>query len=151
MSRSDVVRSDSDIVLDKVGTKTEQRRYDAWQMRLRGTDWEQICKTVGYSSVKVAQVDLRAYVLSCMVQTDEDHRQEVMTMELAKLDALQNAVWDAAMAGDTKAVDSALKVINTRMKLLGLDTPTQGQQVTNNTVVVAGSSEEFIQRLQLVE
>lgn len=150
MSPSDVVRSDGDIVLATVGSSTEQRRYDAWQMRLRGTDWEQICKTVGYSSVKVAQVEVRAYITESMVRVDKEHREEVIHTELGRLDALLEAVWDQAMMGDTKAVDSALKVITTRAKLLGLD---QQQEVTvnNNTVLVSGSSEEFIQRLQLVE
>ena len=150
MSPSDIVRSDSDIVLRPVGTSTEQQRYDAWQMRLRGTDWQQICKTVGFSSVKVAQVEVRAYIGECMVRIDSDHREEVLHTELARLDELMDAVWDSAMAGDTKAVDSVLKVITTRMKLLGLDTQ-QEVTVTNNTVLVHGTSEEFIARLQLVE
>jgi hypothetical protein len=150
MSPSDVVRSDSDIVLKPVGSSTEQRRYDAWQMRLRGTDWQQICKTVGYSSVKVAQVEVRAYITESMVRIDAEHREEVLHTELARLDELMDAVWDMAMTGDTKAVDSVLKVINTRMKLLGLDTQ-QEVTVNNNTVLVHGTSEEFIARLQLVE
>jgi hypothetical protein len=150
MSPSDVVRSDSDIVLKPVGTSTEQQRYDAWQMRLRGTDWQQICKTVGFSSVKVAQVELRAYIGECMVRIDNEHREEVLHTELARLDELMDAVWDAAMMGETKAVDAVLKVINTRMKLLGLDQQ-QTATVTNNTVLVSGNSEEFIKRLQLVE
>jgi hypothetical protein len=117
MSRSDVVRSDSDIVLAEVGTATEQKRYDAWQMRLRGTDWEQICKTVGFSSVKVAQVEVRAYITESAVRIDAEHREEALHYELGRLDNLLEAVWDMAMTGDTKAVDSALKVINARMKL----------------------------------
>jgi hypothetical protein len=150
MSRSDVVRSDSDIVLKPVGSDTEQRRYDAWQMRLRGTDWQQICKTVGFSSVKVAQVEVRAYIMESMVRIDSEHREEVLHTELSRLDELMDAVWDMAMTGDTKAVDSVLKVINTRMKLLGLDVQ-QEVTVNNNTVLVHGTSEEFISRLQLVE
>jgi hypothetical protein len=144
------VRSDSDIVLAEVGTATEQKRYDAWQMRLRGTDWEQICKTVGFSSVKVAQVEVRAYITESAVRIDAEHREEALHYELGRLDNLLEAVWDMAMTGDTKAVDSALKVINARMKLLGLDQP-QEVTVNNNTVLVHGTSEEFISRLQLVE
>jgi hypothetical protein len=150
MSQSDVVRSDRDIVLARVGTDTEQKRYDAWQMRLRGTDWEQVCKTVGFSSVKVAQVEVRAYITESAVRIDAEHREEALQFELGRLDSLLEAVWDAAMMGDTKAVDSALRVINSRAKLLGLDQP-QEVTVNNNTVLVSGTQEEFIKRLQLVE
>jgi glutamate racemase len=73
-------------------------------------------------------------------------------MELERLDSLLNAVWDQAMTGDTKAVDSALKVINARAKLLSLDQLTATQTTQNfNTVVVSGDSKDFISSLKLVE
>ena len=38
-------------------------------------------------------------------------RKEILGMELLRLDALQDAVWDSAMMGDPKSVDSAIKII----------------------------------------
>jgi len=44
-------------------------------------------------------------------------------LELLRLDELLNALWDTAIAGDLKAVDRVLKVMERRAKLLGLDAP----------------------------
>jgi hypothetical protein len=83
---------------------------------------------------------------------DNARKEEVLNLELARLDALQDAVWDQAMTGDTKAVDSALKVINMRAKLLGLEILAQNPStVTNNTVVVSGDTQDFIRSLKLVD
>ncbi|MGA7688339.1 MAG: hypothetical protein WCA29_03820 [Jiangellales bacterium] len=41
-------------------------------------------------------------------------------MELHLLDRLQQAVWEDAVSGDVCAVDDVLKVIDRRIKLLGL-------------------------------
>lgn len=149
MSPQDV-RGDGQVAL-LTGTVSEQKAYDAYQMRQRGTSWEQVCKTVGYSSIKVAQVELRRYLTDLAVRVDADHREEVLAMEVGRLDALMEAVWDQAMSGDAKAVDSALKVISLRSKLLGLEALSQQGTVTNNTVVVTGSTEEFIHSLKLVD
>lgn len=150
MNQTDV-RSDGQVAL-LTGTTTDQKAYDAYQMRQRGSSWEQVCKTVGYSSIKVAQVELRRYLTDIAVRVDVEHREEVLAMEVGRLDSLMEAVWDQAMTGDTKAVDSALKIIGMRAKLLGLEALTQvSGTVTNNTVVVTGSTEEFIHSLKLVD
>lgn len=145
------VRSDGQVAL-LTGTVSDQKAYDAYQMRQRGSSWEQVCKTVGYSSVKVAQVELRRYLTDMAVRVDIENREEVLAMEMGRLDSLMEAVWDQAMTGDTKAVDSALKIISMRSKLLGLEALTQtAGTVTNNTVVVTGNTEEFIHSLKLVD
>lgn len=145
------VRSDGQVAL-LTGSTVDQKAYDAYQMRQRGTSWEQVCKTVGYSSVRVAQVELRRYLTDMAVRVDIEHREEVLGMELGRLDSLMEAVWDQAMTGDAKAVESVLKIINMRSKLLGLEALTQtAGTVTNNTVVVTGSTEEFIHSLKLVD
>ena len=41
-------------------------------------------------------------------------------MEGDRLDALQAAVWEKALAGDPKAVDQCLQIIDRRAKLFGL-------------------------------
>jgi hypothetical protein len=47
-------------------------------------------------------------------------------LEIARLDALQAAVWDNALAGDTAAVTGVLRIIEQRSKLLGLGRQLQG-------------------------
>jgi len=149
MSPSDVEMLRTDGLAIR-GTVRDQA-YQAYQLHLSGKDWEEVAKTIGYSSGKSAQVEVRQYITKAAVQMDNAKREEVLTLELSRLDALQAAVWDAAMEGDTKAVDSVLKVMSHRAKLLGLELLAQNTgTVTNNTVVVTGNSEEFIQSLKLV-
>jgi len=123
----------------------------AYNLKKAGKTWDEIATIVGYANGKVASVEVRRYITEAAAVLGHKEREEVLHIELDRLDALLDAVWDTAMQGDTKAVDSALRVINTRAKLLGLELLTQTQgTVTNNTVVVTGNSEEFIQSLKLV-
>ena len=78
---------------------------------------------------------------------DNAYKRELLSMELDRLDDLQRAVWQDAINGDLKAVETALKIIQTRAKVLGLDN-VQSATVTNNTIVVAGTSEEYINALR---
>jgi hypothetical protein len=127
------------------------KAYQAYRLSLEGQDWDQIARTLGYKTGRVAQVEVRQYITRAATQQDIARKEEVLDIEMRRLDALQAAVWPAAMEGDTKAVDSVLRVMGHRAKLLGLELIAQGGNVTNNTVVVAGNTEEFIRSLKLVD
>lgn len=147
MSRS-VVRDDGAIEVARNGDKG----YEAYQLRMQGMSWEEIANTVGYATGKSASVEVRRYVTDAATRLDKEQREEVLTIELDRLDALLNAVWTPAMSGDTRAVDSCLKIIGTRAKLLALDQlSATTTNVTNNTVVVTGKTEDFIRTLQEID
>lgn len=144
------MREDGQLVI--AGSAEKDKAYTAYQLHLSGKDWETVAKMVGYGSGQSAAVEVRQYITRAAVQMDNARKEEVLNLELARLDALQDAVWDQAMTGDTKAVDSALKVINMRAKLLGLEILAQNPStVTNNTVVVSGDTQDFIRSLKLVD
>jgi hypothetical protein len=66
-------------------------------------------------------------------------RESILGLELIRLDALQAAVWPAAMMGDPKSVDSAVRIISARAKITGLE---QVDPVVNkNLVLVMGDKE----------
>jgi len=46
---------------------------------------------------------------------------ELVEVEVARCDQLQLAVWPKAIKGDTRAIAAALKVMERRARLLGLD------------------------------
>jgi len=48
---------------------------------------------------------------------------QVLDLELARLDALLMACWAQAKSGHLGAIDRALRVLDRRAKLLGLDAP----------------------------
>ena len=144
--------SPSEIRDDGLPVISEDKGYSAYQLKKAGHDWNEIAKIVGYANGKVAAVEVRRYVTEVATILTKEQREEVLSLELDRLDSLLNAVWDNAMTGDTKAVDSALRVINTRAKLLGLELLSQtAGNVTNNTVVVTGNTEDFIRSLKAVD
>lgn len=63
----------------------------------------------------------------------EDHQR----LELARLDALQAALWDKAMAGDVDAAREVRAVIMARCRLLGLDQREKGSAWAPRTVVLS--------------
>lgn len=146
--------SRSDIRDDGLPVIAEDKGYSAYQLKRAGHTWPEIAKMVGYASGNVAAVEVRRYITESAAILSVEQREETLHLELDRLDCLLNAVWDTAMTGDTKAVDSALKVINMRAKLLGLDLLSQSSSnVTNNnnTVVVTGNTEDFIKSLKMVD
>jgi hypothetical protein len=51
----------------------------------------------------------------------EFRRAEAIRLEALRLDELQDGIWDRAMAGDPRSVEVALKVLERRARLHGLD------------------------------
>lgn len=144
--------SPSDIRDDGLPVIVGEKPAAAYDLRKQGKTWEEVASIVGYASKTVAQVEVKRYLTETATKMDAEERERILTLELDRLDSLLNAVWDQAMTGDTKAVDSAIKVINTRAKLLSLETLSQSAgTVTNNTVVVTGDTHDFIRSLKLVD
>src|SRR3990172_3254035 len=46
---------------------------------------------------------------------------QVMQIELTRLDRALNAIWANVLAGDDKAINNLLKIMERRAKLLGMD------------------------------
>jgi hypothetical protein len=89
-------------------------------LRKSGMTWEGIANLTGYANASGAY---RAYQRAAerMVRPNlEEHRD----IELERLDRIQAGLWDKAITGDTRAVDSLLRVFDRRARLLGLDAPT---------------------------
>jgi len=65
------------------------------------------------------------------------------SLENARLDALQQALWDAAMTGDVKAVTAIVHIVHARVRLNGLEAARGGfgdTTLTPRTVVVPPTS-----------
>jgi hypothetical protein len=64
------------------------------------------------------------------------------------MDALQAAFWDDALQGDRHAAEVVLKVIARRCKVMGYDKADESLAPPARTVVVGGTSEEYIGTLK---
>ena len=95
------------------------REARAVELLMAGRDYDHIAAELGYSSRSGAW---RA-VQRALRKRREEIAGEYLTLELDRLDALQAALWDAAMNGDPKVVEGVLKISDRRCELLGLVPP----------------------------
>ena len=123
--------------------------YHAYKQRQSGASWEQIAEDNGYSSADSAMTAVNTYLQRSALSQSEEWRREALQLELDRFDSLNVIAWDQAMAGDLRAVDTVLKIMGHRAKLLQLDVPTN----TNDgmrTLIVMGDTEEYVKSLKQV-
>ncbi|MCS5478727.1 hypothetical protein NYP18_03565 [Corynebacterium sp. YIM 101645] len=94
------------------------RRARAVGLRTEGLTIREIAEALDVS-VGTAWADLDTALRDVPAEDVDTLR----LVELERLDALQRAVWEAALSGDLQAVDRALKVIALRCRLMGLNAP----------------------------
>lgn len=103
-------------------TQVAGRRRAAVQLRIAGKSWAAIAQALGYDSKASAYTDVRRALEKAVTKLAiplEAHRQ----LELDRLDAMQNALWPKVLDADTKSIDTALRLMDRRARLLGLDAP----------------------------
>ena len=100
-----------------------ERRAQALDLRLAGYSFEAIGQQLGISK-QAAYKHVSTALETLHTQTDNSAEQ-LRALELERLDALLKGCWTAASAGDPESTRVALKVLERRAKLLGLDAPTK--------------------------
>ena len=101
---------------------TAKRRTQAIALRLAGMDFETIAERLGYASRQAATRDFHRAIAAARLE-ERQAVENLREVEGQRLDRLQAAVWAKAVKGDLKAVETVLKVIAQRSRLLGLDAP----------------------------
>lgn len=104
---------------------TAQRRAQAIQLRLSGVDWQTIANRLSYSDRAAACKDVTR-ALEANQTAARNAGEDLRTVELARLDRLQAALWAQALHGDHKVVDTLLRLMQRRAKMLGLDEAPDG-------------------------
>lgn len=137
--------SDDGMLVPVNDVKTrEEKAYRAYQMRLAGTSHAEIAQKLGYPNPRRVSTEIKLLVDKAVEAVSEERKSEVVELELDRLDALQNAVWGMAIGGDLKAVDSVLKIMTHRAKLLSLGSDTNNTAAS--TVII--SSEDYVNTLK---
>lgn len=103
--------------------ETIAREADVLRLRLEGFTFDAIAKQVGLGSPSAAH---DAYTRA-MKRTLQPAADEIREAELARLDAIQTRMWERMEAGELKAAEIILKVLDRRAKYLGLDSPLKVQ------------------------
>lgn len=124
-----------------------ERPYRVYQRRLCGESWEEIAAAEGYPTPRAAQYDMERYLDEGKALIAENSRRNMLALEIARLDALQHAVWPAAMRGVLPAVSIAQNLVLSRIKVLGLD-QAEDETSEGRTVVVPSDDEGYKQALE---
>jgi hypothetical protein len=96
--------------------KLQQRRAAALDYRLQGRAYYWIAKTLGCHPSTAHD-----YVVKALRDTIPREKAEaVLRLEMARLDAMQGAIFANAANGDIPSIDACLRIIHQRARLLGL-------------------------------
>jgi hypothetical protein len=119
---------------------TMLRRAKALELRRAGFTWQEIAnrKSLGYTSARNAQRDVHR-LLQQLIDTPA---KEVLAIELSRLDAITQALWQQVRNGDLPAIDRIYSAMRIRHSLLGLD-----QININHSVVTVSDLDREIERL----
>lgn len=101
---------------------TAQRRAQAIALRLAGMDYQTIAERLGYADRGAASKDVYR-ALEANLEAEAAAAATLRELEVQRLDRMQAAAWAKAAKGDLKAIETVLKIIDRRARLLGLDRP----------------------------
>lgn len=130
----------------------EDRPYRAHLLHLGGISWDEIAKLEFWPDGATAAAAVQRYLNEGRAVWADWRRAEGIATEVARLDALQAAVWRPAIAGNIPAVHEALGIIWKRIKLLRFDEREPGDTTDGEpmpTTVVIGST-HYARELQVL-
>ena len=101
------------------GIAAAERAAAAMTLRRSGATYPEIARQLGYADPSGAY---RA-VQRGLTETLQEPADELRAVELDRLDRMQMAHWSRALAGDVKATQMVLRIMERRARLAGLDRP----------------------------
>lgn len=110
-----------------------QRRTALVELRLSGCSFQEIAEALGYKSAANASKDF-SRVLDKQIMSQSQTIEQWRQAEILKLDRMLKALDRGIQLGNTRAIDSALKIMERRAKYLGLDKPQQVQVMTIDAI-----------------
>ena len=102
-----------------------EREHEALELRKAGATYRQIGKRLGISATSA-----HTRVMSALREMSEltgEKAAEVRGIELQRLDTMLLGLWSKARAGDVSAIDRAVKIMQRRADMLGLDAPKRSE------------------------
>ena len=100
------------------------REVKVLELRRAGLTWQRISEETGYADASGAYLAYKRAIKRTMQQPADELREQ----ELDRIDRLQLALWPKAMKGDNASVNTIVRLMERRARLLGLDTPIKIQQ-----------------------
>lgn len=110
------------------------KRLHALELAADGCSYDEIARRAGYAHRGSAH---RA-VFKALDEREVEEVEELRAVEVARLDRLMFALWDRALDGEVAATNAVLRIIEARMRILGLQgshTPRQVYQGPTSLVM----------------
>ena len=121
--------------------KALERRQKALELRKNGYDYKTIAKELNVT-IKTAFLDVKT-CLDEIRKTTHETAEDVLELELKRLDVAQAALMPKVQAGDTRAIDTLMRVQERRAKYLGLDAANK-LEVTGKGIVINLTPADFL-------
>ena len=102
-------------------TTDRVRQIEALNLRRAGASYQQIADRLGYSDYQSA---FRS-VQNLLKKMTSESVEELRAVENERLDTMQIAVWNDAVKGDDRAINTVIRISERRARLNGLDAPVQ--------------------------
>jgi hypothetical protein len=112
-----------------------ERQRAALELRKAGKSYEAIAQELGYGGPSSAHNAVKAALRKTLQEPADDLR----ALEVARMDAMLDGLWPKVLDGNPRAVEVAIKVLERRARLLGLDAP----QKINIEQVIAETADRF--------
>jgi orotate phosphoribosyltransferase-like protein len=114
------------------------RRIRAVELLASGCTYQQVADQLGYTSRGTAY----SVVAKALREQTAEAVADLRDLEIARLDALQHALWDAAMTGDVRSATVIVKIVQARVHLNGLEPARGGFGTTSAPQTVVMRSTE---------
>ena len=110
------------------------------ELRRAGLTFQRISEEVGFADASGAYIAYKR----AMKRTLQQPADELREAELDRVDRLQLALWPKAMKGDNTSINTIIRLMERRARLIGLDTPIKVQNEV--TVIDGGDLDERVRQ-----
>lgn len=126
-----------------------ERPYRAFKLHQQGLEWDLVAAREKYPTASAAEYDVRRYLREGKALVSDYTRREMLTLEVARLNALQAKAWPMAMEGHLPSMMFCSDQVMRRIKVLKLDEMQEGDEELSGprTVVVQMGADEYSEEL----
>jgi len=121
--------------------ESAERRQKALELRKNGYDYRTIAKALN-TTVKTAYLDVQKCLEEIRANTHET-AEDVLELELKRLDIAQAALMPRVREGDPRAIDTLMRVQERRAKYLGLDAANK-VEITGKGIIINLTPADFL-------
>jgi transposase-like protein len=114
------------------------KKVQAVELMLAGNSYDDIARQVGYTHRGSAHRAVRQALHDREVAAIDQLREQ----EVNRLDALQSLLWPLAEVGDAQAAASILRIVEQRVRLLGLEEYSPASDNGATTLVSAKATQD---------